>query len=114
MSTRKHPQTDGATEIMNRMVENYLRCYCSYHQNDWDELLSAATFAYHSAVTDDLGMSPFELDFGWTQKSPLEMLLGKEIPVQNAEESKEKLKAALKDAQHSYKISKAVKASILL
>ena len=36
MSSSRHPQTDGASEIMNGMVENYLRCYCSYHQNDWD------------------------------------------------------------------------------
>ena len=49
MSASKHPQTDGATEIMNIMVENYLRCYFSYHQNDWDELLPAAEFAYNSA-----------------------------------------------------------------
>ena len=45
MSNSKHPQTDGATEIMNRMVENYLRCYFSYHQNAWDELLPAAELA---------------------------------------------------------------------
>ena len=107
MSTSKHSQTDGATEIMNRMVENYLRCYCSYHQNDWDELLPAAEFAYNSAVTDDLGMSLFELDLGWTPKSPLDMLSGKEIPLQNVEEFKEKLKASLEDAQYSYKIAKA-------
>ena len=107
MSTRKHPQTDGATEIMNRMVENYLRCYCSYYQNEWDELHPAAQFAYNSAVTDDLGMSPFELDLGWSPKSSLGMLSGKEIPVQNVKEFKEKLKASLEDAQYSYKIVKA-------
>ena len=64
MSSSRHPQTDGASEIMNRMVENYLRCYCSYHQDDWDELLPAAEFAYNSAVTEDLGMSPLEMDIG--------------------------------------------------
>ena len=35
MSTSRHPQTDGSSEIMNRMIENYLRCYCNYHQDDW-------------------------------------------------------------------------------
>ncbi len=62
MSSSRHPQTDGASEVMNRMVENYLGCYCWYLQNDWDELLSSAKFAYNFAVSDDLGISPFEMD----------------------------------------------------
>ena len=62
ISTSKHPQTDGATEIMNRMFEHYLRCYCSCHQNNWDELLPAAEFAYNSAKSEDLWISPFEMD----------------------------------------------------
>ncbi len=57
MSSSRHPQTDGASEAMNRMVENYLRCYCSYHQNDWSEPLSSAGFAYNSAVSDDFRLS---------------------------------------------------------
>ncbi len=34
MSSSEHPQTDNSSEIMNRMVENYLRCYWNYHQDD--------------------------------------------------------------------------------
>ena len=29
-SSSRHPQTDGS--LMNRMVKNYIRCYCNYHQ----------------------------------------------------------------------------------
>ena len=58
-------------------------------------------------MSEDLGMSPFEMDLGWTPKSPLEMLSGKEVPVQNVEEFKEKLKVSLEDGQYSYKIAKA-------
>eukprot|EP00171_Calliarthron_tuberculosum_P007413 IDg7413t1 len=76
MSTSHHPQTDGASEIMNRMVENFLRCYCSYLQRDWDELLIAAEFAYNSAHVESLGTTPFELDLGWKPKSPLDCLAG--------------------------------------
>jgi hypothetical protein len=89
------------------MIENYLRCYCSYHQDDWDELLPAAEFAYNSAVTEDLGMSPFELDLGWIPKSPLDFISGSEVPVQSVNEFKERLKNSLEDAQYSYKVSKA-------
>ena len=111
MSTSRHPQTDGSSEIMNRMVENYLRCYCSYHQNDWDELLPAAEFAYNSAVSEDLGMSPFELDLGWIPKSPLDLLSGNEISVQSVEEFKNRLKTSLEDAKYSYKIAKAAQSA---
>lgn len=107
MSSSRHPQTDGASEIMNRMIENYLRCYCSYHQDDWDELLPAAEFAYNSAVTEDLGMSPFELDLGWVPKSALDFISGSEVPVESVNEFKQRLKNSLNDAQYSYKVSKA-------
>lgn len=30
MSTSRHPRTDGSTEIMNCMIVNYLRCYCTF------------------------------------------------------------------------------------
>ena len=62
LSFSRHPQSDGASEIMKQMVENYIRCYCSYQQEDWDELLPAAEFACNYAVTEDLGMSPYGLD----------------------------------------------------
>jgi len=107
MSSSRHPQTDGASEIMNRMVENYLRCYCSYHQDDWDELLPAAEFAYNSAVTEDLGMSPFEVDLGDVPKAPLDFISRSDVPVQSVNDFKEQLKSSLEDAQYSYKVSKA-------
>ena len=39
MSASCNPQTDGPSEVMNRMDENYIRYYCRYHQNNSDELL---------------------------------------------------------------------------
>ena len=68
MYTGRHLQTDSQSEVMKRMIENYLCCYCSHYQDNWDELLPAAEFAYSSAVSDDLGMKPFEMDLGWIPK----------------------------------------------
>ncbi len=35
LSTAFHPQTDGQTERTNQILEQYLRYYVNYLQNDW-------------------------------------------------------------------------------
>ena len=107
MSSSRHPQTDGSSEIMNRLVENYLRCYCNYHQDNWDELLPAAEFAYNSAISEHLCMSPFEMDLGWNPKSPLDSLIPSVETNASVEEFKTMLKESLNNAEHAHKIAKA-------
>src|SRR5215208_5186083 len=64
MSTSHHPQTDGQTERMNRTMEDMLRAYVNYKQDNWDECLAAAEFAYNQATQASTGFSPFKLDCG--------------------------------------------------
>src|SRR5438874_4274079 len=42
MSTTFHSQTDGQTERTNRTLEQILRNYVSYRQDDWDQHLVTA------------------------------------------------------------------------
>ena len=44
MSTAYHPQTDGQTERVNQVLEQYLRMYCSWDQKNWMEFLPYADF----------------------------------------------------------------------
>ena len=74
MSTSHHPQTDGLSEIMNKMVENYIRCFCNFNQTNWDYIIAAAEFSYNSSVGEDTGMSPFELDLGWQPRNPVDLM----------------------------------------
>jgi len=107
MSTSHHPQTDGASEVMNRMVENFLQCYCSYRQDDWDALLPAAEFAYNSAVSTDLGCSPFEMDLGWCPRNALDMFRKPESNNETVNYFKARLKGALEDTRFSHQVAKA-------
>ena len=65
LSTAYHPQTDGQTERLNRTLEQYLRCYVNYPQDNWVSLLPLAQFAYNSAVQESTGISPFYANYGF-------------------------------------------------
>src|SRR5271170_5440136 len=49
MSTAFHPQTDGQTERMNRTLEEMLKAYSTYNQDQWDKYLPVAEFAYNNS-----------------------------------------------------------------
>ena len=58
-TSRYHPEGDGQTEHMNQTLEQYLRVYCNYQQDNWSELLPLAKFAYNNALNATTGISPF-------------------------------------------------------
>ena len=78
MSTAYHPQTDGQTERANRTIEQILRNYISYRQDDWDEHLTFAEFAYNNAVQSSTQISPFKLLLGQDPLLPADLLTQKE------------------------------------
>lgn len=63
LSTAYHPQTDGQTERMNRLLEETLRHYVSPTQDDWDTHLTLIEFAINNSLNKSIGTSPFQL---WT------------------------------------------------
>jgi len=73
-STAYHPQTDGQTERVNQEVEQFLRLFVNQCQDDWDEWLSIAEFAYNNRVHTLMHSSPFMLNTGQHPKLSVEPL----------------------------------------
>jgi len=53
-STSNHPQTDGQTERVNWILEQYLRCFINERQNNWVDLLPFAEFAYNNTLQQSI------------------------------------------------------------
>jgi len=65
LSTAYHPETDGQTERVNQILEQYLRIYVNYQQDDWVSLLPLAEFAYNNTSHSATGVSPFFANKGY-------------------------------------------------
>jgi hypothetical protein len=65
MSTAHHPQTDGQSEALNRVIEDYLRSYTSEEPNAWARLLPLAQFAYNNSRSHATGSSPNRMLHGF-------------------------------------------------
>jgi Reverse transcriptase (RNA-dependent DNA polymerase)/RNase H-like domain found in reverse transcriptase/Integrase zinc binding domain/Chromo (CHRromatin Organisation MOdifier) domain/gag-polyprotein putative aspartyl protease/Integrase core domain len=78
MSTAFHPQTDGQTERMNRVLEDMLRHYVDPTQKDWDQHLASAEFAVNNTYNESVKATPFFLNYGDHPRTPLNVKLGKE------------------------------------
>ncbi|MBW0490412.1 hypothetical protein O181_030127 [Austropuccinia psidii MF-1] len=59
LSTAFHPETDGQTERVNQISEQYLWMYISYHPDDWHTWLPLAEFAYNNSENSATKQSPF-------------------------------------------------------
>ena len=60
-----HPKGDGQTEWSNQTLEQYLRVYCNYQQDNWANLLPLAEFSYNNAPSVTTGVSPFFTNKGY-------------------------------------------------
>ena len=58
-------EADSQIEYTNQTLEQYLRMYCNYQQDNWSELLPLAEFAYNNAPSATTGISPFFANKGY-------------------------------------------------
>eukprot|EP00253_Pinus_taeda_P005649 PITA_05649 len=69
-STAYHPQTDGQTKRVNKVVEDMLRAYVMQQPTLWEEYLHLVEFAYNNGYHTSTQMSPFEVMYGRKCRTP--------------------------------------------
>ncbi|KAD4180207.1 hypothetical protein E3N88_28798 [Mikania micrantha] len=72
-SSAHHPQSDGQTEVTNRILGNLLRCLVSLNAKQWDLVLPHAEFAYNRSTHRYTGMSLFLIVYVRNPFTPLDL-----------------------------------------
>ena len=110
LSTAFHPQTDGQTERVNAQLEQYLRAYCSYQQDNWVELLSMVEFSYNNSTSATTGVTPFFANYGYHPRYDIVLAPNQNYPMPDALQDysarmqalQEHLQAEIKFSQSAY------------
>ncbi|MBW0478183.1 hypothetical protein O181_017898 [Austropuccinia psidii MF-1] len=64
LSNSYHPETDGQTERVDEILEQYFWMYFSYHQDDWNTCLPLQKFSYNNSDHCSTKQSPFSTVYG--------------------------------------------------
>jgi hypothetical protein len=91
---------------MNRTLEEMLRAYTTYNQNQWDEYLPAAEFAYNNSKQASTGHTPFELDCGQHPATPVSLATNKPTIVPAADEFIQQWNDTIRQAKDALMIAK--------
>jgi len=105
LSTAFLPQTDRQTERTNSTLEQYLRAYVNYEQDNWKELLPMAEFAYNNRYQESIRHTPFFANYGINlEHQATKHLIQDEIrPPENMSQLREVLKAEMTQAELQHK-----------
>lgn len=77
LTTAYHPETDGQTERVNRVLQDCLRHYIGPTQDDWDTHLPYIEFAINTSKHASTKETPFFLNYGQHPKIPIDLQLPK-------------------------------------
>jgi hypothetical protein len=64
MSSAYHPETDGQTEVVNRCLETYLRCFIADQPKNWMLWLPWAEYWFNTTFHSTTERTPFEIVYG--------------------------------------------------
>ena len=64
MSTAFHPQTNGQSEVVNKVIAMYLHCVIGDRPRAWVDWLPWAEYCYNTSFHTALRATPFEVVYG--------------------------------------------------
>ena len=104
--TAFHPQTNRQIERVNQELEQYLRMFIDYRQEQWPKWLGTTEFTYNNITHSSTQMSPFKANYGQDPRMGFEGKKKKKY--QGAEKFIKKMKeiqeeAALRKVQEEMK-----------
>ncbi|KAD5508936.1 hypothetical protein E3N88_16639 [Mikania micrantha] len=88
LSSSYHPQTDGQSEVLNRCLESYLRCFAQEQPRKWNSFLPWAEYSYNTGFHSATGITPFYAVYGRPPPALLPYVVGE---TNNAELEKQLL-----------------------
>jgi hypothetical protein len=65
LSTAFYLQTDRQTEIINQYIDQQLRPFVNYYQDNWSELLPIIDYIQATLLYKSTGLLPFQVEFGY-------------------------------------------------
>jgi hypothetical protein len=109
MSTAYHPESDGQTEVVNRCLESYLRCFIADQPKTWFHWMTWAEYWFNTSYHASTGQTPFEIVYGrppptmvyWVQGETRVEAVQKEL--MDRDEAIRQLKTHLLQAQERMK-----------
>ena len=101
LSMTSHPQTNSQMERQNQTLEQYLRAYVNYQQDNWARLLPMAKYAYNNAVNASFGLTLFKALMGYNPDFDIKKSQEPKPASQDAQERIVKLIALKKQLQTS-------------
>ena len=69
LSTAYRPQTDGQTEIMHQYLDQRLRPFVKYFQDNWSELLPLMDYAQATLPHDSTGFAQIQIEMGYLPRT---------------------------------------------
>jgi hypothetical protein len=93
MSSRRHPETDGLTELVTNTFQQLLiRCFCCYDGSDWTTLLPQVEIAYNVSRALGIEQIPFEANFGFSLEEPPDLMLSMRPSIPISQDATERLR----------------------